>query len=124
MKARKLILMSVVFPALLFVMNPIRANAQQPSVTKANLAQTITDASTPADHEAIAGFFREEAADANKTADLHQHWADTYRKVKIAKPVYMAEMCDNLAADFRKTATDANQLAAMHETMAKEAESK
>jgi hypothetical protein len=124
MKARKLILMSVVFPALLFVMNPIRANAQQPSVTKDNLAQAITDASRPADHEAIAVFYRQEAADANKTADLHQQWADTYRKVKIPKPVYMAEMCDNLAADFRKTATDANKLAAMHEQMAKQAESK
>jgi hypothetical protein len=87
-------------------------------LTKANLAQSITDASTPADHEAIAAFFREEAADANKTADLHQHWADTYRKVKIPKPIYMAEMCDNLAADFRKTATDANKLAAIQEQMA------
>jgi hypothetical protein len=119
-----LILMSVVFPALLFVTNPIRANAQQPSVTTANLAQTITEARTPADHEAIAAFFRQEASDANKTADLHEHWAETYREVKIAKPVYMAEMCDNLAADFRKTATDANQLAAMHEQIAKPAESK
>ena len=124
MKARKLILMSVVFPALLFVTNPIRANAQQPPVTSANLAQTITDARTPGDHEAIAAFFRQEAADANKTADLHEQWADTYRKVKIAKPVYMAEMCDNLAADFRRTATDANKLAAVHDQMAKQTESK
>jgi hypothetical protein len=113
-----------VLPALLFVTNPIRANAQQPSVTTANLAQTITEARTPADHEAIAAFFHQEASDANKTADLHEHWAETYREVKIAKPVYMAEMCDNLAADFRKTATDANQLAAMHEQIAKPAESK
>ena len=124
MKAQKLILMSVVFPALLFVTNPIRANAQQSSVTKANLAQSITDASTPADHEAIAGFFSEEAADANKNAELHQRTADSYRRLKISKPVYMAEMCDNLAADFRKAASDANKLAAMHEQMAKQSESK
>jgi hypothetical protein len=124
MKARKLILMSVVFPALLFVMKPIRANAEQPSVTKDKLAQAITDASTPTDHEAIAVYYRQEAADANRTADLHQRWADTYREVKISKPVYMAEMCDNLAADFKKTATDENKLAAMHEQMAKQAESK
>jgi hypothetical protein len=50
--------------------------------------------------------------------------ADTYRRLKIAKPVYMAEMCDNMAVDFRKTATDANKLAAMHEQMAEQAESK
>lgn len=124
MKARKLILMSVVFPALLFVTNPIRANAQQASVTNGNLDQAISDARTPADHEAIAVFYRQEAADANKTADLHERSADTYRRVKIPKPVYMAEMCDNLAADFRKTATDANKLAATHEQMAKQAESK
>jgi hypothetical protein len=99
------------------------ANAQQPPVTKDNVTQMITDARTPADHKAIAGFYQQEAADEKKTAELHQSMADTYRRLKIPKPVYMAEMCDNMAADFRKTATDADKLAAMHDQMAKRAES-
>jgi hypothetical protein len=119
MKARRLILTLVALLGVLFATYPIRANAQQPSVTKGNLAQTITNASTPADHEAIAAFYRQEGADANKNAELHQSLANTYRKLKIPKPVYMAEMCDNMAADFRKTASDANKLAAVHEHMAK-----
>jgi hypothetical protein len=123
-KVRKLVLTSAALVALLVVTKQIPANAQQPPVTKDNVAQLITEARTSADHEAIAGFYQQEAADENKTAELHQSLADTYRRLKIAKPVYMAEMCDNMAADFRKTATDANKLAAMHEQMAKQAESK
>jgi|SRR5712692_3043650 len=121
---KKLILMAAALLGLLVGTHQIAANAQHPPVTKDNLAQLITDARTPADHEAIAAFYQQEAADENKTAELHQTLADTYRKLKIPKPVYMAEMCDNMAADFRKTATDANKLAAMHEQMAKQAESK
>jgi hypothetical protein len=124
MKVRKVVLTSAALLALLVVAQQGAANAQQPPVTKDNVDQMITDARTPADHEAIAGFYQHEAADENKTAELHQSMADTYRRLKIPKPVYMAEMCDNMAADFRKTATDADKLAAMHDQMAKQAESK
>ncbi|HEY6395080.1 MAG TPA: hypothetical protein VIX12_06645 [Candidatus Binataceae bacterium] len=97
-----------------------RAVASQ-EVTSANLDQMIASAKTPADHEAIAVFYDGEAADAKKNAELHRNTADTYRKLKISKPVYMAEMCDTIAAGFQKTATDAENLAKAHREMAKSA---
>lgn len=123
MKVRKVVLTSTALLGLLVVTRQIPANAQQPPVTSHNVDQLIADASTPADHEAIASFYQKEAANENKKAELHQTMADTYRRMKIPKPVDMAQMCDNVATDFRKTATDANKLAALQEQMAKQAES-
>ena len=99
----------------------LRARAQPSAVTDDNLDQMITSAKTPAEHDAIAAYFEQEAADAQKKADLHKGAADTYRKLKIPKPVYMAEMCDAIAAGFEKTAKDAAKLAKMHHEMAKKA---
>ena len=65
----------------------MRAGAQQAVVTDDNLDQMITSAKTPADHEAIAAFYEQQAADAKKKAELHRNTADTYRKLKISKPV-------------------------------------
>jgi 2-methylaconitate cis-trans-isomerase PrpF len=96
----------------------IRAGAQQAVVTDENLDQMITSAKSPADHDAIAAFFEQEAADATKKANLHKGTAETYRKLKIPKPVYMAEMCDGIASGFEKTAKDAENLAKMHHEMA------
>lgn len=102
----------------------IRAAAQQEVVTDSNLNEMIEKAKTPADHEAIAAYFDQEAAAAKKKADLHRGSAETYRKLKIAKPVYMAEMCDSIAAGFDATAAEAEKLAKMHREMAKQAGAK
>ena len=98
-----------------------RAGAQSAVVTDDNLVQMIASAKTPADHEAIAAYYDREAADAKTKADLHRNSADTYRKLKIGKPVYMAEMCDSIAAGFDASAADAEKLAKMHREMAKTA---
>jgi hypothetical protein len=121
LKARKLILASAAVLALLIATYQIRANAQQPIVTESNADQMIKNARTPADHEALAAFFRQDAAEDTKKADLHQRWADTYRKLNISKPGYMAQMCDSMAVFFRKAADGSEKLAAMHEEMAKQA---
>jgi len=99
----------------------IRAGAQPAVVTDDNLDQMIASAKAPADHEAIAAYYDGEAAEAKKKGDLHRSSADTYRKLKIGKPVYMAEMCDSIAAGFDATAADAEKLAKMHREMAKKA---
>lgn len=119
---RLTILLAAAFIALVVAALPMmRAGAQSATVTADNLDQMITSAKTPADHEAIAAFYGQEAADANKKANLHRQTAETYRQMKISKPVYMAEMCDGIAAGFQKTATDAENLAKMHREMAKKA---
>ena len=99
----------------------IRAGAQQAVITDDNLDQMITSAKTPADHEAIAAYFEQQAAETKKKADLHRNTADTYRKLKIPKPVYMAEMCDNIAAMWDKIAAGEEKLANAHREMAKKA---
>ena len=44
----------------------MRAGAQQAVVTDANLDQMIASAKTPADHDAIAAFYEQQATDAKK----------------------------------------------------------
>ena len=98
-----------------------RAVAQQETVTADNLDQMISKMKTPADHEAIASYFDQVAADARKKAELHHHSAETYRTMRTEKPPGMANMCDAIAADFDKTATEAEKLAKAHREMAKKA---
>ena len=74
-------------------MPTFRAVAQSPTVTDDNLAQSIANAKTSVDHEAIAAYYDQEAADAKKKADLHRNVAETYQKLNIAKPVGMVNMC-------------------------------
>ena len=100
----------------------IRANAQPaPAVTDNNLDQMIADAKTASDHDAIAAYYEQEAAATEKKADLHRRTASTYRTLKIAKPVYMAEMCDGIATMWDKIATDEETLAKAHHEMAEKA---
>lgn len=97
----------------------IRADAQQAVVTDDNLDQMIANAKTPAEHEAIAAYYEQEAATAKEKADLHRRAAASYRKMNIAKPVGMANMCDSVVAMWDKIATDAENLAKGHREMAK-----
>ena len=99
----------------------IRAGAQPAVVTEDNLDQMIASAKAPADHEAIAAFYEQQAADAKKKAELHRSTAETYRKLKLSKPVDMAHMCDGIAAMWDKIATDDLKLAKAHHHMAKAA---
>jgi|SRR6516162_8096491 hypothetical protein len=99
----------------------IRAAAEQAVVTDDNLNQMIASVRTPTDHEAIAAYYEQEATDSKKKAALHRQTAETYRKLKIAKPGYMAEMCDNIGAMWEKAAADAEKLAKAHRAMAKTA---
>ncbi len=100
---------------------PAPAVAQQQAVTADNLDQKIANMKTPADHEAIASYFDQVAADARKKAELHHHSAETYRTMRTEKPAGMANMCDAIAADFDKTAAAAEKLAKAHREMAKKA---
>jgi hypothetical protein len=98
-----------------------RAVAQPAAVTDDNLDQAITSAKSPADHEAIAAYYDQEAAETKKKADLHRRTAESYRKMNIAKPVGMANMCDGVAAMWDKLAADYSKLAKDHREMAKKA---
>ena len=96
-------------------------SAWSQAVTDDNLAQSIADAKTPAQHEAIAAYYDQEAATSKEKADLHRRAAASYRKMNIDKPVGMAAMCDSTAAMWDKVAADAKKLAGDHHEMAKDA---
>jgi hypothetical protein len=97
------------------ILPTIRAGAQSAVVSDDNLTQSIANAKTPADHEAIAAYYDQEAADAEKKAALHRQSASNY------KPVGMANMCNSIAQYWDKVAADAKDLAKAHRAMAKEA---
>jgi hypothetical protein len=98
-----------------------RAIAQSTTVTDDNLDQRIAAAKTPADHEAVAGYYEQEATSAKGKADLHRRTAAGYRKMGIDKPSGMAKMCDGIAEMWDKIAADATDLAKSHHEMAKAA---
>ena len=98
----------------------IRAGAQSSIVTDDNLNEMIANAKTPSDHEAIAAYYEQQAADAKKKAALHRNTADTYRKLKISKPVGMAEMCDGIATMWTKIASGDTKLANAQRELAKQ----
>lgn len=99
----------------------IRAAAQQSVVTDDNLDQMIASAKTPAEHDAISAYYQHEASAAKEKADLHRRAAASYRKMNIAHPVGMANMCDGVAAMWDKIAADASKLAKDHNEMARKA---
>jgi len=99
-------------------------SAQQPPVTDHDVEGMITSAQSPAEHQALAAFFRQEAKDAERKADLHKHWADAYRGLNDPKEEPMIKMCDNMSTFFRKAAAGSEKLAQMHEQMAKASEPK
>jgi hypothetical protein len=78
----------------------------------------ISHAKTLAEHEAIAAYYDQQAARAKKNAELHKESPETYRKEKISKPVYMAKMCEGIAAMWKKIAADDLILAKAHKAMA------
>lgn len=98
-----------------------QAIAQPAAVTDDSLDQAITNAKSPADHEAIAAYYEQEATETKKKADLHRRAAESYRKMNIAKPVGMANMCDGVAAMWDKLAADYAKLAKDHQEMARKA---
>ena len=91
----------------------LRAGAQTAVVTDDNLSESIANAKTPADHEAIAAYYDKEAASAEAKAALHR------RAASNAKPVGMANMCNGLAQYWDKVAGEDKDLAKAHRAMAK-----
>ncbi len=110
--------------ALILFASSTRVTAQEPAATADSMEQATTNAKSPAEHKAMASFFRQEATNARTAAAYHQQLADENRNLKIAKPDYMAKVCDKMAADFRKIAEDADRIAETQERLAKQAGSK
>lgn len=81
-------------------------------------------AHTPADHEAIAKRFEEEAADLDKLASTHETLAKRYHAGSGAGPktntAGLASHCDGFVKNLRASAQEAREMARMHREMAHE----
>lgn len=87
------------------------------------IVDKVANARTAADHEAVAGWFEQEAARFDAQAALHEKLARTYRTggaPKGARRDTMARHCDRLVKEYKDAARTNREMAAMHRQMAKE----
>jgi hypothetical protein len=79
----------------------------------------IESASTPAQHQALANYYKAKAADAKKEAADHRAMAKSYGSQKATLAAAQAEHCNKLASLSDGQAAEYDQLAAAHEAAAK-----
>jgi hypothetical protein len=91
------------------------AQSTQQELSAQQLKEMIAKAKTPADHETLAAYYREEASRLKQDAELHRDDAGIYGKGQGAVH------CRNLAKLDEQAAKEADSLAIMHEHMAKAA---
>lgn len=88
--------------------------------TDAAIEQLITNsAHSPADHTALAKYYRGKAADAREQATMHQKMASSYGGGKMAQKSAMMDHCKKLSEENAAMAADYEALAKLHEQDAK-----
>jgi hypothetical protein len=89
-----------------------------------NLEKAVSEAKTPADHEAIASYYDKEAASTKDKAAEHRRLAENYRTQAATGRAPLQPMglhCQQLAQTYESAAADYTALAAAHRQMAQEA---
>ena len=115
---------AVLFILTLSAFAPARA-ADDSSLNKKQLKVAIVNAKTPADHRAIANYYRQEAQRLTARSKEHEQMAQEYIKHPLpfeGKQVYGtvgASHCRALAGNYANAAKNAEELAALHDDMAK-----
>ncbi len=94
---------------------PLRAQRTQERLSPQQLKELIAKAKTPADHEKLAAYYRQEASRLRRDAQMHRDDAGIYGKGPGALH------CMNLAKLDEQAAKEADALATMHQNMAKAA---
>jgi hypothetical protein len=100
-----------------------RATAQE--VTEQNVAERIATMKTPQDHEAIAAYFKKQAAAAAEQVKEHEAMLASWKKSMSGRSlVNMEHHCEGLISAYKKIQKDDEALAQLHENMAKAAAGK
>jgi hypothetical protein len=87
--------------------------------TDAGLEQLIPQmATTPAQHKAVASYYRSEAAAASAEAERHREMGRTYSQGNYTSKKKMQEHCERLSATYDTLAKQYQDLAVEHEEMA------
>jgi hypothetical protein len=89
-------------------------------------AEEVEKATTPAQHEALAQQYADEAADLRKKAAMHESMlkayenASQYQKTRAVHGTGkgMVRHCKDLVAEYTKAAADAEAMAAEHRALA------
>ncbi len=88
-----------------------------------NIEQMITEAKTPADHEAIAAYYEKEAQVAHQKHAEHKKLADFYAVTPALKTKSgtLYNHCNDAAEKYDGIAKDYEEMAKLHKEMAKAA---
>ena len=94
-------------------------------VTEQNVAERVASAKTAQDHEAIATFFKAQAAKAGEQAKEHEAMVGTWKATTAGRGLYaMRQHCEANIASYKKLQKDYEAMAAEEEKMAKKAGAK
>jgi hypothetical protein len=118
---------TLVMLALVVVLYQPTQHGGAQEAAKFDLEKAITEAKTPADHEAIASYYDREAATAKAKAEEHRRLAETYRTLAVSGRGQLQPMglhCQQLAEIYERAAADNAALATAHRQMAQEATQK
>jgi hypothetical protein len=113
---------TILFAAGLFILAAttlpaMRALAQQAVVTDENMDQMIENAKTPADHEAIAKYYDQKAAQNDAELKMHQEQVKAYATNPRLSTMQMH--CGRLIDLSKEQAKENRELAHDHRMMAK-----
>ena len=89
-----------------------------------NLEKAVTEAKTPAEHEAIASYYDKEVTTAKTKAAEHHKLMEAYRNLSGKGQFGMEGHCQRLAQTYESIATENTALATAHRQMAQEAAQK
>lgn len=79
----------------------------------------VESASTPAQHKALAEYYKAKAAGLKEEADRHRSMAKSYSGTKLTAAQAMREHCTKLASLADEQAAEYEKMAAMHEAAGK-----
>ena len=89
-----------------------------------SIEKMIATAKTPSDHEAIANYYKQQAAEARSKADMHKKMAEQYSMSGIgnqATKTHFHQHCETLVRSYQTQANEFDALAKAHQDMAAKA---
>ena len=94
-------------------------------VTEQNVAERVASAKTAQDHQALATFFKGQAATAGEKVKEHQAMLGTWKETTSGRGlIAMRQHCEANIASYKKLQKDYQAMAAEEEKMAKKAGTK
>ena len=89
-----------------------------------SIDKMIATAKTASDHEAIANYYKQQAAEARSKADMHKKMAEQYSMSGVgnqATKTHFHQHCETLVRSYQTQANEFDALAKAHQDMAAKA---